>query len=558
MPRGDRTGVVIEPMLTDQWFVAMSKPAPEGTRRQVDRRRRSMSCATARSGSSRRNGSTTYYQWLNNIQDWCISRQLWWGHQIPAWYDEPATSLSHADEDEAPRPSSRGKATGSLNRDEDVLDTWFSSALVPFSTLGWPEQDAGTAALFLPRVLVTGFDIIFFWVARMIMMTTHFTGKVPFRTSTSTVWCAIAKARRCRSQRQYARPDRSDRRHRPRRDCVQNAPPDCCKPETRRKIEKKTRKEFPEGIPAFGTDALRFTFASLATLGRNINFDLQALRRLSQLLQQAVERDPLRADELRRPGLRLRQAGRMRRRLRPGDGYLDFSQADRWIVSSLQRVEAEVARASPTTVSTTSPTRFTNSSGTNTATGISRSPKCRSRAGTPAQQRATRRTLLRVLETVLRLAHPIIPFITEELWQKVAPLAGRYPEGSAEGEASIMMQPYRVANPRRSTRRPSNGWRELKAVVDACRNLRGEMNLSPASKVPLLATGDARRLGNLRAVCSGAGPTVGGADHRRRGSAGRAGRGAPIAIVGNDKLVLKVEIDVAAERERLSKEIATA
>ncbi len=566
VPICGRTGEVVEPMLTDQWFVDLTRKTLDDGRPGGHTAITQPALEAVADGSTKfypEHWTNTYNHWLGNIQDWCISRQLWWGHQIPAWYADDGQIFVASNEAQAQQIARAKGYTGALRRDEDVLDTWFSSALVPFTSLGWPNETPDLSKFLPSAVLVTGFDIIFFWVARMVMMTKYFTGQVPFKDVYINALVRDAEGQKM-SKSKGNTLDPLDLIDGISLDALlEKSTQGLMKADHKQKIDKYIRKNFADGIPAFGADALRFTFASLATFARTLNFDLsrcEGYRNFCNKLWNATKFVLMNTE-----GKDCGMADHTAEQCVPG-GYLNFSQVDRWITSQLQGVEAEVAKS-------LEEYRFDNAARAiyefvwnEYCDWYIELAKVQLNSSDEAQQRATRRTLLRVLETVLRLSHPIIPFITEELWQKVAPLAHRYGERGVQTLAgnelaqaleekrfSIMMQRYPVAEPSKIDPQAEAFVAQVKAMVEACRALRGEMTISPATRVPLvLASTPAdqfaahapylqalAKLSEVELVSELPDASI-----------------APVQVVGNARLMLKIEIDVVAERERVGKEIA--
>ncbi len=478
VPRGDRTGAVIEPYLTDQWYVAvesLAKPAIEAVE----------------SGEIRfvpENWNKTYYQWMHNIQDWCISRQLWWGHRIPAWYDENGNVFVGRTEEEVREKHDLGSDV-TLSQDDDVLDTWFSSALWPFATMGWPEETPDLETFVPSSVLVTGFDIIFFWVARMIMMTKKFTGKIPFKDIYITGLIRDENGdKMSKSKGNVLDPidliDGIDIES-----LVTKRTAGMMQPQLAEKIAKRTRKQFPDGIQAYGTDALRFTFAAMASTSRDINFDMarvEGYRNFCNKIWNASRFVLMNTEE--------HDTGR-------DGGEMVLSMADRWIWAKFQQTLVEFEKALEDyrfDIAAQTVYEFTWNQFCDWYLELTK-PVLNNDASTEAEKRGTRHTLINVLESLLRLLHPLMPFITDTIWQRVVPLSAL----KVEEGASIMVQAFPEVDAAKQDDKVLADFEWVKKFIVGIRNIRGEMDISPNKPLNALLKNvsdeDARRLDAAKA-----------------------------------------------------------
>ncbi|WP_256811867.1 MULTISPECIES: valine--tRNA ligase [Pseudomonas] len=532
-PKGDRSGTVIEPWLTDQWYVS-TKPLAEPAIAAVE---------DGRIQFVPKQYENMYFSWMRDIQDWCISRQLWWGHRIPAWYDESGKVYVGRDEAEVRAKHNLGPDVA-LQQDNDVLDTWFSSGLWTFSTLGWPEQTEFLKKFHSTDVLVTGFDIIFFWVARMIMMTMHLmknedgTPQVPFKTVYVHGLVRDGQGQKMsKSKGNVLDPldiiDGIDLET-----LVQKRTSGLMQPKLAKKIEKATREEFANGIESYGTDALRFTFCSLASTGRDIKFDMgrvEGYRNFCNKIWNAARYVLDKGEDCGQNG-----------------EACELSLADRWIISQLQRTEAEVTRQLDQfrfDLAAQALYEFIWNQYCDWYLELSK-PVLWDENAPVERQRGTRRTLVRVLEVALRLAHPFMPFITEEIWQRIAPLAG------IQGK-TIMLQPWPVANEERIDPAAENDIEWLKELMLGTRNIRGEMNIGPGKPLPIylknVSAEDQRRLTENEALLK----KLARLESITVLAAGEEAPLSATALVGEMEVLVPMAglIDKGAELARLDKEI---
>ena len=557
VPRGDRTGVVIEPYLTDQWYVKTQPLADEAIKAVED-------------GDIQfvpKQYENMYFSWMRDIQDWCISRQLWWGHRIPAWYDEDGKVYVGRSEEEV-REKNNIPAETPLKQDDDVLDTWFSSGLWTFGTLGWPQQTDFLKTFHSTDVLVTGFDIIFFWVARMIMLTLHFRKEVPFHTVYVHGLVRDGQGQKMsKSKGNVLDPidliDGIDLES-----LVAKRTAGMMVPRLREKIEKQTRKEFPDGLAAYGTDALRYTYYSLASTGRDIKFDvgrIEGFRNFCNKIWNASRYVLMNCEVQNEAGDRVSAkdcgqddvqgstsaTGGRTPGVAGGDNY-ELSVADRWIIAKLQQVEkafADGVEAYRFDLASQALYDFIWNEYCSWYLELSK-PILTSDDFSEAQKKGTRRTMVRVLEETLRLAHPLMPFITEEIWQRVKDLAG------AEGE-TIMTAALPQYDESLVDQQAITDVEWLKGVIEGVRNIRGEMNISPAKSVPLyFANGsdnDQRCLNDNRQFLM----RLASLESITWLNAGEEAPMSATGLVGEMEILVPMAglIDVQAETARLNKEV---
>ncbi|WAN10878.1 valine--tRNA ligase [Stutzerimonas balearica] len=530
VPRGDRSGTIIEPWLTDQWYVS-TKPLAEKAIRAVE------------SGQIQfvpKQYENMYFSWMRDIQDWCISRQLWWGHRIPAWYDEAGNVYVGRDEVEVRNKYNLCNDV-ELRQDEDVLDTWFSSGLWTFSTLGWPQQTEFLKTFHPTDVLVTGFDIIFFWVARMIMLSTHLTGQIPFKTVYVHGLVRDAQGQKMSKSKGNVLDPLDIVDGIELETLLQKRTSGMMQPKLAEKIAKQTKAEFPEGIASYGTDALRFTFCSLASTGRDIKFDMgrvEGYRNFCNKIWNAAN-FVFENTEGKDTGV--------------GGEAVELSSVDRWIISSLQRTEAEVNRqleAFRFDLAAQALYEFIWDEYCAWYLELVK-PVLWDENASAERQRGTRRTLVRVLETALRLAHPFMPFITEEIWQRVAPLAGK-------SGPTLMLQPWPEFNPERLDEAAEGDIEWVKAFMLGIRQIRGEMNISMAKRIDVVlgnaSAEDQRRLADNEPLLK----KLAKLESIRVLGQGEDAPLAATALVGDLQVLVPMAglIDKDAELARLDKEIA--
>jgi valyl-tRNA synthetase len=548
VPRGDRSGAVLEPYLTDQWFVDLTretrhdgKPGKGGllaiTKPAID---------AVESGRIRfvpDNWKTTYFHWLNNIQDWCISRQLWWGHRIPAWYDDAGKVYVGRDEAEV-RAKYQLAASVSLKQDEDVFDTWFSSDIWPMATLGWPDNTEALKKYYPSSVLVTGFDIIFFWVARMVMMGQYFQQEVPFKDVFITGLVRDPEGNKMSKSKGNVLDPLDVVDGITVADLVAKRTTGLMNPATAPKIEAKTRKDYPKGIEAVGVDALRFTFAALATNGRDVRFDAaraEGYRNFCNKIWNASRFVLINVGALDAETGEVTSAVSL-------DGEVRLSTADRWIISKLQKLEAEAAghfEAYRFDLLAASLYQFIWNEYCDWYLELTKPVM---QGSDELAKRGARRTLVRVLEVWLRLLHPIMPFITEEIWQKVAPIAGK-------AGKTIMLEPYPVANPERIDEAAEADVEWLKGFMLGVRQIRGEMDIAPGKPLPVLIQNadaiDAERIARFESSLS----FLARLESIRVLTASDEAPQSAIALLGSMKILVPMAglIDKAAELARLAK-----